>query len=207
LERLIRYCARTPFALDRLHLVGGRSDQILYLLPKPDPAGRTYEGRPGMRGPAFGLYWLGDGTSELVGLCTFARICNPAWADITFEPSADDLTRYSAGMMSEPALRNRLVAESEYLELNRLALVDADATSAPILKGASSWFVSQCLDYFDVRNRSLWAAQSALEAGQPVPAGARTLLERARLEEPGKGLGFLKAVVSFADPWEGHVGK
>jgi hypothetical protein len=41
LERLIRYCARGPFALDRLHLVGGRSDQILYILPKPDPAGRT----------------------------------------------------------------------------------------------------------------------------------------------------------------------
>jgi hypothetical protein len=33
--------ARPPFALDRLHLVGGRSDQILYLLPGPDPAGRT----------------------------------------------------------------------------------------------------------------------------------------------------------------------
>jgi len=41
LERLIRYCARPPFALDRLHLVGGRSDQILYLLSKPDPAGLT----------------------------------------------------------------------------------------------------------------------------------------------------------------------
>jgi hypothetical protein len=41
LERLIRYCTRPPFALDRLHLVGGRSDQILYLLPKPDPTGRT----------------------------------------------------------------------------------------------------------------------------------------------------------------------
>ena len=27
--------------LDRLHLVDGRSDQILYILPKPDPAGRT----------------------------------------------------------------------------------------------------------------------------------------------------------------------
>jgi hypothetical protein len=34
-------CARGPLALDRLHLVDGRSDQILYLLPKPDPAGRT----------------------------------------------------------------------------------------------------------------------------------------------------------------------
>jgi hypothetical protein len=41
LERLIRYCARPPFALDRLHLVGNRSDQILYLLPAPDLAGRT----------------------------------------------------------------------------------------------------------------------------------------------------------------------
>ena len=41
LERLIRYCARPPFALDRLHLVDDRSDQILYLLPEPDLAGRT----------------------------------------------------------------------------------------------------------------------------------------------------------------------
>ena len=38
---MIRYCARPPFALERLHLVRDRSDQILYLLPKPDPAGRT----------------------------------------------------------------------------------------------------------------------------------------------------------------------
>ncbi|MFC1660982.1 transposase [Gemmatimonadota bacterium] len=38
---MIRYCARPPFALDRLHLVGGRSDQVLYLLPGPDLAGRT----------------------------------------------------------------------------------------------------------------------------------------------------------------------
>jgi len=41
LERLIRYCARPPFALDRLHLVGNRSDPILYLLQEPDLAGRT----------------------------------------------------------------------------------------------------------------------------------------------------------------------
>ena len=41
LERLIRYCARPPFALDRLHLVDNRSDQVLYLLPGPDLAGRT----------------------------------------------------------------------------------------------------------------------------------------------------------------------
>jgi hypothetical protein len=41
LERLIRYCARPPFALERFHLVADRSDQILYLLPEPDLAGRT----------------------------------------------------------------------------------------------------------------------------------------------------------------------
>jgi hypothetical protein len=41
LERLLRYCARPPFALERLHLVAGRSDQVLYLLPDPDLAGRT----------------------------------------------------------------------------------------------------------------------------------------------------------------------
>jgi len=41
LERLIRYCARPPFALERLHLVADRSDQILYILPEPDLAGRT----------------------------------------------------------------------------------------------------------------------------------------------------------------------
>jgi transposase len=40
-KRLIRYCARGPFALDRLHLVAGRSDQILYLLPASGPSGRT----------------------------------------------------------------------------------------------------------------------------------------------------------------------
>jgi len=41
LERLVRYCARGPLALERLHLVDGRSDQILYLLSGPDLAGRT----------------------------------------------------------------------------------------------------------------------------------------------------------------------
>ena len=41
LERLIRYCARPPFALERLHLVGERTDQVLYVLPSPDPSGRT----------------------------------------------------------------------------------------------------------------------------------------------------------------------
>jgi hypothetical protein len=41
LERLIRYCARPPFALHPLNLVDDRSGQILYTLPGPDRAGRT----------------------------------------------------------------------------------------------------------------------------------------------------------------------
>lgn len=31
----------SPGRVHRLHFVGGRSDQVLYLLPKPDLAGRT----------------------------------------------------------------------------------------------------------------------------------------------------------------------
>jgi len=39
LERLLRYCARPPFALERLELLG--HDQLVYRLPKPQPDGRT----------------------------------------------------------------------------------------------------------------------------------------------------------------------
>jgi len=39
LERLLRYCARPPFALERLEQLG--HDQLLYRLPKPQPDGRT----------------------------------------------------------------------------------------------------------------------------------------------------------------------
>ena len=39
LERLLRYCARPPFALERLEQ--GRDDQLLYRLPKPQPDGCT----------------------------------------------------------------------------------------------------------------------------------------------------------------------
>ncbi len=41
LERLIRYRVRPPFALERLHLARGRFDQVLYVLPRSDLAGRT----------------------------------------------------------------------------------------------------------------------------------------------------------------------
>jgi hypothetical protein len=47
LERLVRYCARPPFALHRLHAMGGnealRSPEarLLYRLPGPTPDGRT----------------------------------------------------------------------------------------------------------------------------------------------------------------------
>jgi hypothetical protein len=41
LERLIRHGAMPPFALERLHLVGTSSDQVIYGLPGPDFAGQT----------------------------------------------------------------------------------------------------------------------------------------------------------------------
>jgi hypothetical protein len=39
LERLLRYCARPPFALERLEQVNGH--QVIYRLPKPQRDGRT----------------------------------------------------------------------------------------------------------------------------------------------------------------------
>jgi hypothetical protein len=39
LERLLRYCARPPFALERLEQVG--NDRLVYRFPKPQPDGRT----------------------------------------------------------------------------------------------------------------------------------------------------------------------
>ncbi len=38
LERLLRYCARPPFALERLQAIG--ADRLVYHLPKPGPEGR-----------------------------------------------------------------------------------------------------------------------------------------------------------------------
>jgi len=46
-ERLLRYCARPPFALERLHALGGTPSlaspeaRLLYRFPKPTPDGRT----------------------------------------------------------------------------------------------------------------------------------------------------------------------
>jgi hypothetical protein len=39
LERLLRYCARPPFALERLEQI--TDDQLVYRFPKPQPDGRT----------------------------------------------------------------------------------------------------------------------------------------------------------------------
>jgi len=39
LERLLRYCARPPFALERLEQFG--NDELVYRFPKPQPDGRT----------------------------------------------------------------------------------------------------------------------------------------------------------------------
>ncbi len=46
-ERLLRYCARPPFALERFHAPGGiaslssNDSHLVYRLPKPAPDGRT----------------------------------------------------------------------------------------------------------------------------------------------------------------------
>ena len=44
-ERLVRYCARPPFALERLHALGSTpaspESRLIYRLPKPDIHGRT----------------------------------------------------------------------------------------------------------------------------------------------------------------------
>ena len=39
LERLLRYCARPPFALERLEAIDAQ--RLMYHLPKPQPDGRT----------------------------------------------------------------------------------------------------------------------------------------------------------------------
>ena len=39
LERLLRYCARPPFALERLERLA--HDQLVYRFPRPQPDGRT----------------------------------------------------------------------------------------------------------------------------------------------------------------------
>ena len=39
LERLLRYCARPPFALERLELIG--AERVVYRLPKPQRGGST----------------------------------------------------------------------------------------------------------------------------------------------------------------------
>ena len=51
-ERLLRYCARPPFALERLYAPGGivslssPESRLIYRLPKPAPDGRTELVRP-----------------------------------------------------------------------------------------------------------------------------------------------------------------
>jgi len=44
LERLLRYCARPPFALERMEATGDgatRGGRIVYRLPRPAPGGAT----------------------------------------------------------------------------------------------------------------------------------------------------------------------
>lgn len=170
-------------------------------------AANHYAGGAGMKGSAaFGLYFLGGPRPELVGVCTFAREGNPWWAKHTFHPLERDVDDLRAGRISEQALRHMLVNESEYLVLNRLAIVDRDRTQAPLGKGAASWFVARCLLWLEMRNRLLWSAITAKELGYRVTTEQEALIAEARLDEPNKGLAFVKAISTQADVWEGHIG-
>lgn len=71
LERPIRYCARPPFALDRLHLVGNRSDQTT--LPPPRARARQPR-RPASLGPEVCLPLLPTPRHPF-GHLRLARLC------------------------------------------------------------------------------------------------------------------------------------
>lgn len=161
-----------------------------------------YSGSRGFPGPSFGLY----SGQEMVGVCTFARPTYHSWGRSQFRPLETDLERVRLGLMGDHGLSHRLVNESECLELNRLALKPPTETTAPLGRGASSWFVARCLQWFDRRNRDLWSAVARAERGLPLHADERALVEAARIGSDSEGTSFLKTVVSFADPWEGHVG-
>ena len=148
------------------------------------------------RGPQGPMFVLSrEDADEPLGVATFARTMNGAWARSTIQPLPED---------DPEAPPHALVRESEYLELSRLALVPDEV--APLGSGAASWFVAQALAYFRVRNRLIWRARAKQTLGIDLSKGEARLLGRARLGEANRGTGFIKTIVSFADPMAGHRG-
>jgi hypothetical protein len=91
--------------------------------------------------------------------------------------------------------------------LSRVALTPVDPQGQPLGKGGASWFLARCLAGLEARNRALWVAQHAIAAGRPLTNEQIRLLREASQADSGRGRGYLKAVVSWSDPWEGHVGR
>lgn len=155
-----------------------------------------YTAGPGMRGLTFGLF-RGE---ALLGIAVFSRVARPRWARENFWLLPEDSRR--------PAVMRRhlTVTEAEYLTLSRFALSD-DCPGGHVGRGAASWFLSRCLAGLEQRNRALWAAHQALARGRPLLPDQLHLLREAAAADMGRGRGYTKAVASWSDPWEGHLGR
>lgn len=164
-----------------------------------------YSRSEGMPGPRWGLYH--SATAELVGVACFGRHPNPWWGRLTFRARVADFDRLRRGEWNELALAFRTVAESEYLDLNRLALAAPTSTSAPLGTGAASWFVARCLAALVARNRALWIAHSRVALGMRLPPDLPQLLSEASAPTRNRGLGYVKVVTAFADPAHNHTGR
>ncbi len=155
-----------------------------------------YTSGAGMRGLALGLYR----DSTLLGTATFSRVARPRWAAENFVLLPSDRRR-------NPEQRRHLtVTEAEYAALTRFALAPQDIDGRALGNGAASWFLCRCLAGLEARNRLLWTAQQRDMRGLPLsPEHIRLLREGSGVDQ-GRGRGYLKAVVTWADPYEGMLG-
>jgi hypothetical protein len=155
-----------------------------------------YTSGPGMRGLPFGLY-RGE---ALLGVAVFSRVCRPRWAAENFRLLPSDRAR------SVVQRRHLTVTDAEYTALSRLALRPADSRGAPLGNGAATWFLSRCLAGLEARNRLLWSAHQHVLRGLPLAPEHLRLLREAAGADRGRGRGYLKGVVTWADPYEAMIG-
>lgn len=156
-----------------------------------------YTAGPGMRGLPFGLY-RGE---HLLGVAVFSRVCRPRWAAENFVLLPSDRAR------SAVQRRHLTVTEAEYAALSRLALSPSDVGGAPLGKGAASWFLSRCLAGLEARNRALWSAHQRLLRGEALAPEHLRLLRESAGADRGRGRGYVKAVTTWADPYEKMLGR
>ncbi len=155
-----------------------------------------YTAGPGMRGLPFGLF-RGE---ALLGIAVFSRVARPRWARENFRLLPED-SHWPA-----ETRRHLTVTEAEYLTLSRFALTD-DCPGGHVGRGAASWFLSRSLAGLEARNRALWAAHQALARGRMLRPDQLRLVREAAGADLGRGRGYTKAVASWSDPWEGHLGR